>query len=189
MFWAYFCIISWIILGVGIILLIIQVIRRKHKKAALLISGIGLLLSIGSYNGFRYAAPEYGSINLERNDYNTVKRAVHDFKLLSKISNNATDKQLYAGSKSGKDLQKIVKSIPENYDNHRSRKLVIQELPTFTDNESGVYVDSQQIESLIRISASIISKNVTPKDEGKDGQQKVYKQMIHDSGYKIITLN
>lgn len=184
MFWAYFSIFTWIVLGVGIIYLIVQAIRHRSKKFSLIIIGVGILLSICSFAGFSYAAPMYGGINIERSDYNTIKRATKDGKTLSKISNNATDRQLYDGSKAGKDLRKIVKSIPETYSNHTQRRIAIQGLPTFTDNEPGDFIDDQQIETLVRLSANVLSKKFTPKDEGSKGQLKVYKQIMTDSGYK-----
>lgn len=184
MFWSYFSLFAWIVLGAGVVYLIVQAIRRRSKKISIIVIGIGVLLSIGSFAGFSYAAPMYGGINIERADYELVQRATRDGKALSKISNDATDKQLYDGSEAGKDLRKIVKSIPETYSNHTQRQLVIQGLPTFTDNEPGDFIDNQQIETLVRMSANVISKKVTPKDEGSKGQLKVYKQIMTDSGYK-----
>ncbi|MCJ2382926.1 hypothetical protein HZI70_02115 [Lactiplantibacillus plantarum] len=183
MFWAHLSAFALIILGVGIVYLIVQAIRHSTKKFSLTIISVGALLFLGSLAGFFYAAPMYGGINIERSDYNAIKRATKDGKALSKISNDATDKQLYDGSKAGKDLRKIVKSIPETYDNHTQRQLVIQSLPTFTNNEPGDSIDDQQIETLVRMSANVLSKKVTPKDEGSKGQSKVYEQIMTDSGY------
>lgn len=184
MFWAHLSAFALIIFGVGIVYLIVQAIRHSTKKNSLIVISVGALLFFGSLAGFFYAAPMYGGINIERSDYNTIKRATKDGKALSKISNNATDRQLYDGSKAGKDLRKIVKSIPETYSNHTQRQIAIQGLPTFTDNEPGDFIDNQQIETLVRMSANVLSKRFTPKDEGSKGQLKIYKQIMTDSGYK-----
>lgn len=183
MFWAYFSIFTWIVLGVGIIYLIVQAIRHRSKKFSLIIIGVGILLSICSFAGFSYAAPMYGGVNIERSDYNTIKRATKDGKALSKLSKHSSDKQVYDGEKAGKNLCKIIKSIPETYDNHIPRSMAIDGLPASTSTNDLNLYDSQYIESLVRMSANVLSKNVTPKDEGSKGQSKVYEQIMTDSGY------
>lgn len=183
MFWAYFSIFTWIVLGVGIIYLIVQAIRHRSKKFSLIIIGVGILLSICSFAGFSYAAPMYGGVNIERSDYNTIKRATKDGKALSKLSKHSSDKQVYDGEKAGKNLCKIIKSIPETYDNHIPRSMAIDGLPAFTSTNDLNLYDSQYIESLVRMSANVLSKKVTPKDEGSKGQSKVYEQIMTDSGY------
>jgi hypothetical protein len=183
MFWAHLSVLTVVIIGIGIVYLIVQAIRHGSKKIPMIVVGTGVLLFIGSFAGFFYAAPMYGGINIERSDYNTVMRAVKDGKALSKITNDTTDKQLYDGRKAGKDLRRIVQSVPETYSNHTQRHLAIEDLSTFTENESGDYIDRQQIETLVRLSFVVISKHATPKDEGTKGQLKVFKQMIKDSGY------
>lgn len=183
MFWAYFSIFTWIVLGVGIIYLIVQAIRHRSKKFSLIIIGVGILLSICSFAGFSYAAPMYGGVNIERSDYNTIKRATKDGKALSKLSKRSSDKQVYDGEKAGKNLCKIIKSIPETYDNHIPRSMAIDGLPASTSTNDLNLYDSQYIESLVRMSANVLSKKVTPKDEGSKGQSKVYEQIMTDSGY------
>ncbi|QHM64135.1 hypothetical protein C7M47_03100 [Lactiplantibacillus plantarum] len=183
MFWAYFSIFTWIVLGVGIIYLIVQAIRHRSKKLSLIIIGVGILLSICSFAGFSYAAPMYGGVNIERSDYNTIKRATKDGKALSKLSKHSSDKQVYDGEKAGKNLCKIIKSIPETYDNHIPRSMAIDGLPASTSTNDLNLYDSQYIESLVRMSANVLSKKVTPKDEGSKGQSKVYEQIMTDSGY------
>ena len=183
MFWAYFSIFTWIVLGVGIIYLIVQAIRHRSKKFSLIIIGVGILLSICSFAGFSYAAPMYGRVNIERSDYNTIKRATKDGKALSKLSKHSSDKQVYDGEKAGKNLCKIIKSIPETYDNHIPRSMAIDGLPASTSTNDLNLYDSQYIESLVRMSANVLSKKVTPKDEGSKGQSKVYEQIMTDSGY------
>lgn len=183
MFWAYFSIFTWIVLGVGIIYLIVQAIRHRSKKFSLIIIGVGILLSICSFAGFSYTAPMYGGVNIERSDYNTIKRATKDGKALSKLSKHSSDKQVYDGEKAGKNLCKIIKSIPETYDNHIPRSMAIDDLPASTSTNDLNLYDSQYIESLVRMSANVLSKKVTPKDEGSKGQSKVYEQIMTDSGY------
>ncbi|RUS41140.1 hypothetical protein [Lactiplantibacillus plantarum] len=183
MFWAYFSIFTWIVLGVGIIYLIVQAIRHRSKKFSLIIIGVGILLSICSFAGFSYTSPMYGGVNIERSDYNTIKRATKDGKALSKLSKHSSDKQVYDGEKAGKNLCKIIKSIPETYDNHIPRSMAIDGLPASTSTNDLNLYDSQYIESLVRMSANVLSKKVTPKDEGSKGQSKVYEQIMTDSGY------
>lgn len=86
MFWSYYSLFAWIVLGAGVVYLIVQAIRRRSKKISIIVIGIGVLLSIGSFAGFSYAAPMYGGINIERVDYELVQRATRDGKALSKIS-------------------------------------------------------------------------------------------------------
>lgn len=183
MLWARISLFFWIILGAGIVYLIVQAIRRKPKKLALLIVGISLVLSVGSYSMFNYEAPTYGGVSIERNNYKLVHRATKDGKSLSKLNKNATDRQSYDGEKAGKDLTKLVKSIPETYDNHRSRKMAIDSLPIFTTADMSDVYDSDQIKMLVRMSADIISKRVTPKNDNTTDQLKIYTQMMTDSGY------
>lgn len=183
MFWAHLSAFALIILGVGIVYLIVQAIRHSTKKNSLIVISVGALLFFGSLAGFFYAAPMYGGINIERSDYNTIKRATKDGKALSKLSKHSSDKQVYDGEKAGKNLCKIIKSIPETYDNHIPRSMAIDGLPASTSTNDLNLYDSQYIESLVRMSANVLSKKATPKDEGSKGQSKVYEQIMTDSGY------
>lgn len=183
MFWAWVSIFLWAILAAGIVYFVVQAVRHKPKKLSLIITGVSFILSLGALAMFNYEGPEYGGIRIERSNYELVQRATKDGKALSKLNKNATDRQSYDGEKAGKDLTKIVKSIPETYNNHNSRKMAIDGLPIFTTADMSDVYDSDHIEMLVRMSSSVISQKVTSKSDGLKGQLKVSHKIMEDSGF------